>query len=600
MQDIRNIAVIAHVDHGKTTLVDKMMLAGKLFRDGQDNSGEVLDSNDLERERGITILSKNVSINWKGPKINILDTPGHSDFGGEVERVLNMADGCLLLVDAFEGPMPQTRFVLQKALQIGLKPIVVVNKVDKPNCRPEEVYEMVFDLMCDLNATEDQLDFPVVYGSAKNGWMSADYSQPTDNIEYLLDEIVEKIPAPKQIEGTPQMLITSLDYSTFTGRIAVGRVHRGTLKSGQKVTICHRDGTMQKDVIKELDVFEGMGRKKVEEVSSGDICAVIGLTNFEIGDTLADFENPEALPPIAVDEPTMSMLLTINDSPFFGREGKFCTSRQIADRLAKELEKNIALRVENVEDSTDKWIVKGRGVLHISVLIETMRREGYELQVGQPQVIYKEIDGEKCEPIEELDINVPQDFSSKMVDMVTRRKGEMTSMESEGDRVNITFDIPSRGIIGLRTNVLTASQGEAIMAHRFKEYQPYKGDITRRTNGSMIAMETGTAYAYSIDKLQDRGKFFIDPGEEVYYGQVVGEHVHDNDLVINVTKAKQLTNVRASGSDEKARVIPKVEMSLEECLEYIKADEYVEVTPKSMRMRKIVLDHLERKRANKE
>ena len=600
MQDIRNIAVIAHVDHGKTTLVDKMMLAGKLFRDGQDNSGEVLDSNDLERERGITILSKNVSINWKGTKINILDTPGHSDFGGEVERVLNMADGCLLLVDAFEGPMPQTRFVLQKALQIGLKPIVVVNKVDKPNCRPEEVYEMVFDLMCDLNATEDQLDFPVVYGSAKNGWMSADYSQPTDNIEYLLDEIVEKIPAPKQIEGTPQMLITSLDYSTFTGRIAVGRVHRGTIKSGQKVTICHRDGTMQKDVIKELDVFEGMGRKKVDEVSSGDICAVIGLTNFEIGDTLADFENPEALPPIAVDEPTMSMLLTINDSPFFGREGKFCTSRQIADRLAKELEKNIALRVENVEDSTDKWIVKGRGVLHISVLIETMRREGYELQVGQPQVIYKEIDGEKCEPIEELDINVPQDFSSKMVDMVTRRKGEMTSMESEGDRVNITFDIPSRGIIGLRTNVLTASQGEAIMAHRFKEYQPYKGDITRRTNGSMIAMETGTAYAYSIDKLQDRGKFFIDPGEEVYYGQVVGEHVHDNDLVINVTKAKQLTNVRASGSDEKARVIPKVEMSLEECLEYIKADEYVEVTPKSMRMRKIVLDHLERKRANKE
>ena len=600
MQDIRNIAVIAHVDHGKTTLVDKMMLAGKLFRDGQDNSGEVLDSNDLERERGITILSKNVSINWKGTKINILDTPGHSDFGGEVERVLNMADGCLLLVDAFEGPMPQTRFVLQKALQIGLKPIVVVNKVDKPNCRPEEVYEMVFDLMCDLNATEDQLDFPVVYGSAKNGWMSADYNTPTDNIEYLLDEIVEKIPAPKQIEGTPQMLITSLDYSTFTGRIAVGRVHRGTIKSGQKVTICHRDGTMQKDVIKELDVFEGMGRKKVDEVSSGDICAVIGLTNFEIGDTLADFENPEALPPIAVDEPTMSMLLTINDSPFFGREGKFCTSRQIADRLAKELEKNIALRVENVEDSTDKWIVKGRGVLHISVLIETMRREGYELQVGQPQVIYKEIDGVKCEPIEELDINVPQDFSSKMVDLVTRRKGEMTSMESEGDRVNITFDIPSRGIIGLRTNVLTASQGEAIMAHRFKEYQPYKGDIVRRTNGSMIAMETGTAYAYSIDKLQDRGKFFIDPGEEVYYGQVVGEHVHDNDLVINVTKAKQLTNVRASGSDEKARVIPKVEMSLEECLEYIKGDEYVEVTPKSMRMRKIVLDHLERKRSNKE
>ncbi len=599
MQDIRNIAVIAHVDHGKTTLVDKMMLAGKLFRDGQDNSGEVLDSNDLERERGITILSKNVSINWKGTKINILDTPGHSDFGGEVERVLNMADGCLLLVDAFEGPMPQTRFVLQKALKLGLKPIVVVNKVDKPNCRPEEVYEMVFDLMCDLNASEDQLDFPVVYGSAKNGWMGPDYNKPTDNIDYLLDKIVEIIPAPKRLEGTPQMLITSLDYSSFTGRIAVGRVHRGTLKNGMKVTVCHRDGTKEKDTIKELDVFEGMGRKKVDEVASGDICAVIGLNKFEIGDTLADFENPEALPPIAVDEPTMSMLFTINDSPFFGREGKFCTSRQIGDRLNHELEKNIALRVQPVEGSTDKWIVKGRGVLHLSVLIETMRREGYELQVGQPQVIYKEIDGKKCEPIEELDINVPQEFSSKMVDMVTRRKGEMTGMETEGDRVNITFDIPSRGIIGLRTNVLTASQGEAIMAHRYKEYQPYKGEIVRRTNGSMIAMETGTAYAYSIDKLQDRGKFFIDPGEEVYAGEVVGEHVHDNDLVINVTKAKQLTNVRASGSDEKARVIPKTEMSLEECLEYIKADEYVEVTPKSMRMRKIILDHLERKRANK-
>ena len=600
MQDIRNIAVIAHVDHGKTTLVDKMMLAGKLFRDGQDNSGAVLDSNDLERERGITILSKNVSITWKGVKINILDTPGHSDFGGEVERVLNMADGCLLLVDAFEGPMPQTRFVLQKALKIGLKPIVVVNKVDKPNCRPEQVYEMVFDLMCDLNATEDQLDFPVVYGSAKNGWMGPDYNKPTDNIDYLLDKILEVIPAPKKLEGTPQMLITSLDYSSYTGRIAVGRVHRGTLKDGMNITICHRDGTQEKTKIKELHTFEGITHRRVDEVSSGDICAVIGLEHFEIGDTIADFENPEPLPPIAVDEPTMSMLFTINDSPFFGREGKYCTSRQINDRLMHELEKNIALRVEPVAGSTDRWIVNGRGVLHLSVLIETMRREGYELQVGQPQVIYKEIDGQKCEPIEELDINVPQDYSSKMVDMVTRRKGEMTGMETEGDRVNITFDIPSRGIIGLRTNVLTASQGEAIMAHRYKEYQPYKGEIIRRTNGSMVSMDTGTAYAYAIDKLQDRGKFFIDPGEEVYAGQVVGEHVHDNDLVVNVCKAKQLTNVRASGSDEKAHIVPKTVMSLEECLEYIKADEYVEVTPKSMRMRKIILDHLERKRANKE
>lgn len=600
MQDIRNIAVIAHVDHGKTTLVDKMMLAGKLFRDGQDNSGEVLDANDLERERGITILSKNVSINWKGVKINILDTPGHSDFGGEVERVLNMADGCLLLVDAFEGPMPQTRFVLQKALQIGLKPIVVVNKVDKPNCRPEEVYEMVFDLMCDLNATEDQLDFPVVYGSAKNGWMGPDFKTPTDNIDYLLDKILEVIPAPRVLEGTPQMLITSLDYSSYTGRIAVGRVHRGTIRNGMNITICHRDGTQEKTKIKELHTFEGMGHKKTDAVSSGDICAVIGLERFEIGDTISDFEHPEPLPPIAVDEPTMSMLFTINDSPFFGREGKFCTSRHINDRLQKELEKNLALRVKPLEGSTDKWIVSGRGVLHLSVLVETMRREGYELQVGQPQVIYKEIDGQKCEPIEELTINVPNDFSSKMIDMVTRRKGDLLGMDTEGDRVNITFEIPSRGIIGLRTNVLTASQGEAIMAHRFKDYQPYKGEIVRRTNGSMLALESGTAYAYAIDKLQDRGSFFIDPGDEVYGGEVVGEHIHENDLVINVTKAKQLTNVRASGSDDKARVIPKVEMSLEECLEYIKADEYVEVTPKSIRMRKIILDHLERKRANKE
>ena len=600
MQDIRNIAIIAHVDHGKTTLVDKMMLAGKLFREGQDNSDQVLDANDLERERGITILSKNVSITWKDTKINIIDTPGHSDFGGEVERVLNMADGCILLVDAFEGPMPQTRFVLQKALQIGLKPIVVVNKVDKPNCRPEEVYEMVFDLMFDLGATEDQLDFPVVYGSAKNGWMAEDWRKPSDNIEYLLDKIIEVIPAPEMLDGTPQMLITSLDYSSYTGRIAVGRIHRGTLKEGMNITIAHRDGSQEKTKIKELHTFSGMGHQKVDEVQSGDICAIIGLEKFEIGDTICDYENPEPMPPIAIDEPTMSMLFTINDSPFFGKEGKFVTSRHINDRLERELEKNLALRVEPFEDSTDKWIVSGRGVLHLSVLIETMRREGYELQVGQPQVIYKEIDGVKCEPIEELTINVPEEFSSKMIDMVTRRKGEMTSMDSQGDRVNIEFDIPSRGIIGLRTNVLTASQGEAIMAHRFKEYQPFKGEITRRLNGSMIALETGNAFAYSIDKLQDRGKFFIDPGDDVYGGQVVGEHVHDNDLVVNVTKAKQLTNVRASGSDEKARIIPKTVLSLEECLEYIKSDELVEVTPKSMRMRKIILDHLERKRANRE
>ena len=600
MQDIRNIAIIAHVDHGKTTLVDKMMLAGNLFRDGQDLSSQVLDSNDLERERGITILSKNVSINWKGTKINIIDTPGHSDFGGEVERVLNMADGCLLLVDAFEGPMPQTRFVLQKALEIGLKPIVVVNKVDKPNCRPEEVYEMVFDLMFSLNATEDQLDFPVVYGSAKNGWMSADFNAPTTDINYLLDKIVEVIPAPRVIEGTPQMLITSLDYSSYTGRIAVGRIHRGVLKEGMNITVAHRDGSKEKTRIKELHTFDGMGHSRTAEVQSGDICAIIGLEKFEIGDTICDFENPEPLPPIAIDEPTMSMLFTINDSPFFGREGKYVTSRHINDRLQKELEKNLALRVAPFGDSTDKWVVSGRGVLHLPGLIETRRRGGDELQVGQPQVIYKEIDGVRCEPVEELTVNVPEEFASKMIDMVTKRKGEMTSMESQADRVNIEFDIPSRGIIGLRTNVLTASQGEAIMAHRFKEYQPYKGEISRRVNGSMIAMETGTSYAYSIDKLQDRGKFFIDPGEEVYMGEVVGEHVHDNDLVINVTKAKQLTNTRASGSDDKARIIPRTVLSLEEALEYIKADELVEVTPLCMRMRKIILDHNERKKANKE
>ena len=599
MQDIRNIAIIAHVDHGKTTLVDKMMLAGHLFRNDQTNGELVLDNNDLERERGITILSKNVSINYNGTKINIIDTPGHADFGGEVERVLNMADGCILLVDAFEGPMPQTRFVLQKALQIGLKPIVVVNKVDKPNCRPEEVYEMVFDLMFSLNATEDQLDFPVIYGSAKNNWMGEDWKTPTGTITPLLDAIVKYIPAPKQLEGTPQMLITSLDYSSYTGRIAVGRVHRGTLKEGMNITLAKRDGTLVKSKIKEVHTFEGLGRKKVASVSSGDICAIIGVEGFEIGDTICDFENPEPLPPIAIDEPTMSMLFTINDSPFFGKEGKYVTSRHIHDRLMKELDKNLALRVRKTENEDGKWIVSGRGVLHLSVLIETMRREGYELQVGQPQVIFKEIDGVKCEPIEELTISVPEEFASKMIDMVTRRKGEMVSMETQGDRVNIEFDMPSRGIIGLRTNVLTASQGEAIMAHRFKEYQPYKGEIPRRTNGSMIAMESGTAFAYAIDKLQDRGKFFIYPQDEVYAGQVVGEHVHENDLVINVTKSKKLTNMRASGSDDKARIIPPVIFSLEEALEYIKEDEYVEVTPKSMRMRKVILDETERKRANK-
>ena len=599
MQDIRNIAIIAHVDHGKTTLVDKMMLAGHLFRNDQTNGELVLDNNDLERERGITILSKNVSINYKGTKINIIDTPGHADFGGEVERVLNMADGCILLVDAFEGPMPQTRFVLQKALQIGLKPVVVVNKVDKPNCRPEEVYEMVFDLMFSLNATEDQLDFPVIYGSAKNNWMSTDWKTPTENLVPLLDAIIEHIPAPKQLEGTPQMLITSLDYSAYTGRIAVGRVHRGTLKEGMNITLAKRDGSLIKSKIKELHTFEGLGRKKTNAVSSGDICAVVGVEGFEIGDTICDFENPEPLPPIAIDEPTMSMLFTINDSPFFGKEGKFVTSRHIQDRLTKELDKNLALRVRKSELEDGKWIVSGRGVLHLSVLIETMRREGYELQVGQPQVIFKEIDGVKCEPIEELTISVPEEYSSKMIDMVTRRKGDLVSMETQGDRVNIEFDMPSRGIIGLRTNVLTASAGEAIMAHRFKCYQPYKGEIERSSNGSMIAMESGTAFAYAIDKLQDRGKFFIYPQDEVYAGQVVGEHVHENDLVINVTKSKKLTNMRASGSDDKARIIPPVVFSLEEALEYIKEDEYVEVTPKSMRMRKVILDETERKRANK-
>ena len=598
MQDIRNIAIIAHVDHGKTTLVDKMLLAGHLFRDNQNTGELILDNNDLERERGITILSKNVSINYKGTKINIIDTPGHAVFGGEVERVLNMADGCLLLVDAFEGPMPQTRFVLQKAIEMGLKPVVVVNKVDKPNCRPDEVNEMVFDLMFNLNATEEQLDFPTIYGSAKQNWMSTDWSKPTTDISALLDAIIEFIPAPTQLEGDPQMLITSLDFSNYVGRIAIGRVHRGTIREGMDIALCKKDGSIQKQRIKELHTFEGMGRKKVDSVSSGDICALVGLESFEIGDTISTIENPEPLPRIAIDEPTMSMTFTINDSPFFGKDGKYVTSRHIAERLAKELDRNLALRVSKSE-TEDVWTVYGRGVLHLSVLIETMRREGYELQVGQPQVIIKEIDGVKCEPIEALSINVPEEYSSKVVDMVTRRKGEIMSMETQNDRIQIEFSIPSRGIIGLRNNVLTATAGEAIMAHRFAEYQPWKGDIERRTTGSLIALEAGTAYAYAIDKLQDRGRFFIFPQEEVYAGQVVGENAKDNDIVVNVTKSKKLTNMRASGADDKARIIPPIVFSLEEALEYIKEDEYVEVTPNHIRLRKIILDEIERKRANR-
>lgn len=598
MQKIRNVAIIAHVDHGKTTLVDKMLLAGKLFRDNQSTNELILDNNDLERERGITILSKNVSINYNGYKINIIDTPGHADFGGEVERVLNMADGCLLLVDAFEGPMPQTRFVLQKAIQMGLKPVVVINKVDKPNCRPDEVQEMVFDLMCNLDATEDQLDFPTVYGSAKQGWMSMDYNKPTEDITAALDAIINYIPEPQVIEGDAQMLITSLDFSSYVGRIAIGRVHRGEFREGMDIALCKKDGTIVRQRIKELHTFEGMGRKKVESVSSGDICALVGIEGFEIGDTVADFNNPEPLPRIAIDEPTMSMTFTINDSPFFGKDGKFVTSRHIHDRLTKELDRNLALRVKKA-DHEDTWTVFGRGVLHLSVLIETMRREGFELQVGQPQVIIKEIDGQKCEPVEMLTINVPEEYSSKIIDMVTRRKGEMVSMTTQNDRLHIEFLIPSRGIIGLRNNVLTASAGEAIMAHRFHEYQPWKGDIERRTNGSLIAMESGTAYAYAIDKLQDRGRFFIFPQEEVYAGQVVGENAKDNDIVVNVTKSKKLTNMRASGADDKAKIIPPVVFSLEEALEYIKEDEYVEVTPHHIRLRKIILDEIERKRANK-
>ena len=598
MQNIRNVAIIAHVDHGKTTLVDKMLAAGNLFRDNQNMGSQILDSNDLERERGITILSKNVSINYKGYKINIIDTPGHSDFGGEVERVLNMADGCLLLVDAFEGPMPQTRFVLGKALELGLKPIVVINKVDKPNCRPDEVQELVFELMCNLDATEEQLDFPTVFGSAKNGWMSDDWRNPTTDITAVLDAIIEHIPAPQVIEGDPQMLITSLDYSSYVGRIAVGRVHRGVLRDGMEVGLCKKDGTVSRQKVKELRTFEGMSQAHAESVGSGDICAIIGLEGFEIGDTVTCLANPEPLPRIAIDEPTMSMLFTINDSPFFGKDGKYVTSRHIWERLQKELDKNLALRVERTEGE-DAWNVYGRGVLHLSVLIEEMRREGYELQVGQPQVIIKEIDGVKCEPIEVLTINVPEEYSSKMIDMVTRRKGEMTLMETQNDRIHLEFKIPSRGIIGMRTNVLTASAGEAIMAHRFLDYEPWKGDIARRINGSLIATEGGTAFAYAIDKLQDRGRFFIFPQDEVYAGQVVGEHAKEKDLAVNVTKSKKLTNMRASGSDDKVRIIPPVVFSLEEALEYIEADEYVEITPHHLRMRKIVLDELERKRIAK-
>ena len=598
MQKIRNIAIIAHVDHGKTTLVDKMLYTSNLFRDNQDKGELILDNNDLERERGITILAKNVAIEYKGYKINIIDTPGHADFGGEVERVLNMADGVLLLVDAFEGPMPQTRFVLQKAIELNLKPIVVINKVDKLNCRPDEVQEAVFDLMCNLNASEEQLDFQTIYGSAKNGWMSTDWKQPTKDITALMDAIIEYIPEPEVLEGTPQMLITSLDYNPYVGRIAVGRVHRGVLKDGMAVMLAKKDGTKVRTKIKELHTFQGMGHVKTDEVRSGDICALIGIDGFEIGDTICDIENPEALDPIAIDEPTMSMTFTINDSPFFGQDGKFVTSRHIQERLTKELEKNLALRVE-ASDRESAWNVFGRGVLHLSVLIETMRREGYELQVGQPKVIIKEINGVKCEPVEQLTVNTPEECSGKIIEFVTVHKGEMTKMELVNDRVQLEFTIPSRGIMGMRTYVMNVSAGEAIMAHRFLEYQPYKGDMPHRVNGSLIAMEAGTASAYALDKLQDRGRFFIDPQEEVYAGQVVGENAKEGDIVINVTKAKNLTNMRTKSSDDKAVLAPPVRFSLEEALEYIKEDEYVEVTPHAMRIRKIILDELERKRANR-
>ena len=600
MQKLRNIAIIAHVDHGKTTLVDKMIMQSHVLRDNAKNSGElILDNNDLERERGITILSKNVSVIYKDCKINIIDTPGHADFGGEVERVLNMCDGVLLLVDAFEGTMPQTRFVLQKALSLGKKPIVVINKVDKPNCRPEVVNEQVFDLMFSLGATEEQLDYKTIYGSAKQGWMSHVWNQPTDSISPLLDTILDEIPEPAVVEGTPQMLITSLEYSSYIGRIAVGKVTRGELKTGQNVTLAKRDGvTMQKSRIKELMVFEGLGKKKVDAVPCGEICALIGIDGFEIGDTICDYENPEPLPPIAIDEPTMSMLFAINNSPFFGKDGKYVTSRHIKERLDRELEKNLALRVEPGANA-DSFIVFGRGVLHLSVLIETMRREGYELQVGQPKVIVKEIDGKKCEPIEEMTVDCPQEYSGTVIELATKRKGTLTNMETNGDRTRLEFTIPSRGIIGLRSNMLTATAGEAIMTHRLKGFEPWTGEIEMRVNGSIISGETGTAYAYSIDKLQDRGRFFISPMEQVYEGQVIGEHTRQNDITVNVTKAKQLTNMRASGSDEKTSIAPPKVFSLEEALEYIKEDEYVEVTPHAMRLRKILLNETDRKRASK-
>ncbi|GAB4031506.1 translational GTPase TypA [Spirosoma gilvum] len=596
MQSIRNIAIIAHVDHGKTTLVDKIIHASKLFRENQEFGDLILDNNDLERERGITIVSKNVSVRYKDVKINIIDTPGHSDFGGEVERVLKMADGVCLLVDAFEGAMPQTRFVLSKALQLGLKPIVIVNKVDKENCRPDEVHEQVFDLMFNLGATEDQLDFPTVYGSSKQGWMGPDWKTPTDNITYLLDTIVENIPAAPINEGLPQMQVTSLDYSAFVGRIAIGRVHRGTLKEGVSMGLAKSDGTVKRVRIKELHTFEGLGKQKVSEVQCGDICAITGLEDFEIGDTLTDYDNPEQLSRISVDEPTMNMLFTINNSPFFGKEGKFVTSRHLRERLYKEIEKNLALRVENT-DSEDRFLVYGRGILHLSVLIETMRREGYELQVGQPQVLYKEDeDGRKLEPIETLVVDVPEETAGKVIELATQRKGELLIMEPKGDLQHLEFDIPSRGLIGLRSNVLTATYGEAVMSHRFKEYQEYKGPIPERINGSLISMTSGSATAYSIDKLQDRGSFFIEPGDEIYTGQVIGEHNRQNDIVVNVTTAKQLTNMRASGSDNNVKIAPKISFSLEENMEYIQKDEYLEVTPKSMRIRKIYLDENERKR----
>ena len=602
MQKIRNIAIIAHVDHGKTTLVDKMLYTAKVVQEsrqeGVANKELILDNNDLERERGITILAKNVAIEYKGYKINIIDTPGHADFGGEVERVLNMADGVLLLVDAFEGPMPQTRFVLQKALQLNLKPIVVINKVDKLNCRPDEVQEAVFDLMVNLDATDDQLDFQTIFGSAKNGWMSTDWRKPTTDLTALMEAIIEYIPEPEVLEGTPQMLITSLDYNPYVGRIAIGRVHRGTLRDGQAVTLAKKDGARIKTKIKELHTFQGMTHVKTDAVSSGDICALIGIDGFEIGDTICDINEPEALQPIAIDEPTMSMVFTINDSPFFGQEGKFVTSRHIHERLMKELEKNLALRVEK-SPTEDVWHVYGRGVLHLSVLIETMRREGYELQVGQPQVIIKEIDGVKCEPVEQLTVNTPEECSGKIIEYVSTHKGEMTRMEMVNDRVQLEFTIPSRGVIGMRTYVMNVSAGEAIMAHRFLEFQPYKGEIEKRTNGSLIAMESGTAYAYALDKLQDRGRFFIYPQDEVYAGQVVGENSNEGDIVINVTKSKKLTNMRSKSADDKAVLPPPIIFSLEEALEYIKEDEYVEVTPTHMRLRKIILDELERKRANR-